>query len=981
MSVGRPYWDGAGASAGRLRLKRFGTANIVANNNQVTTLTLTAPNVKAGGIVFAHAREPDNANVPPTPAGWTSLGGGTQNNRGQAVFFRLTPVSEAVTITFSTDKKISMWSMYLEDEKGRAHDIDECAAVSFGQSILTAGTTAIQTLNNAARNGDLIFTMACVDYSDSNAVFVSLTGGDSAEVVDTFPYTASGTWSVWARHLQVGDDLAETGGHTWTVSGILSGRTTYLAAASFRLKARAGSVPIDPPTPAVEKPGLALAGTFEQVTNVSGAVAKVTRVGNPQGDRHVVVVIYGNGQASDPPYPTLTCLNTGEQFTGLTKVWLGNVEVACWVMALKNADLDFMNLQLTPPAGTPPWRFLCRVFSLYGWDEVAHALTPATTTRDDDIWIDTGAITEPGTALIAAVVGTSGTFFTIDNTEIVQNSILQGEGRLVVGVRNTPDPFPGGNVRAQMQCGASNQMMCGMRFDCSDYTPPPPDGDWSPADLFKNGENGFWLDLTDATKLSASNAGTGTVTAGGLVGRARTSAGRIIDFNSPADDASRPVYDAKTGMVFEGGQLLKALNVPAIAYQFLLVVMRSRDSANSRRILSFGNVHDYENANQLAFHQDAGKIDWWRNGTRATYPRPTEMVAVEVRPEGTAEPRNVDLYVNNVVGTRVAQEELRDLYGPNVAVGGSTSFDTGLCFIGEIAELIILDRALTTQERTELTDYIRNKHGEPPAPAWTPAELFKNGETGFWLDPMDTSKMFASIAGTGAVAVGDRVGSWRTSGGIDVLFTAPGDDNTRPILRDKALEYSRADGTMMRGIFTGWKHGYIGVIWRVDAMEDADPRFLSCGRPGEPDYSVDERFTFNTKSVESGDPGIKQEFLSNYRAAILWWPYSFFGQWNFGEVRHVGGQDVTAYRNYLWAGNTILPVASPAEWTSITMGARNPGEEMMTGLIGEVIMRKEPLTADELTALQLYIDDRYGPLPVPSGTEMYPTFKDDGDEP
>ena len=45
---------------------------------------------------------------------------------------------------------------------------------------------------------------------------------------------------------------------------------------------------------------------------------------------------------------------------------------------------------------------------------------------------------------------------------------------------------------------------------------------------------------------------------------------------------------------------------------------------------------------------------------------------------------------------------------------------------------------------------------------WTPAELFKNGEEGFWLDGSDYSTMFQDQAGTTPVtAVGQPIGLWK----------------------------------------------------------------------------------------------------------------------------------------------------------------------------------------------------------------------------
>lgn len=63
-------------------------------------------------------------------------------------------------------------------------------------------------------------------------------------------------------------------------------------------------------------------------------------------------------------------------------------------------------------------------------------------------------------------------------------------------------------------------------------------------------------------------------------------------------------------------------------------------------------------------------------------------------------------------------------------------------------------------------DLIAGTNGDSGPPPWTPAELFKNGEKGFWYDGSDYSTMFQNSTGTIPVtAAGQLVGLWKDKSG------------------------------------------------------------------------------------------------------------------------------------------------------------------------------------------------------------------------
>jgi len=59
-------------------------------------------------------------------------------------------------------------------------------------------------------------------------------------------------------------------------------------------------------------------------------------------------------------------------------------------------------------------------------------------------------------------------------------------------------------------------------------------------------------------------------------------------------------------------------------------------------------------------------------------------------------------------------------------------------------------------------DLIAGTNAVGGAAVWTPADLFKNGEEGFWLDSSDYSTMFQLSGGTTPVTgAGQPVGLWK----------------------------------------------------------------------------------------------------------------------------------------------------------------------------------------------------------------------------
>lgn len=81
-------------------------------------------------------------------------------------------------------------------------------------------------------------------------------------------------------------------------------------------------------------------------------------------------------------------------------------------------------------------------------------------------------------------------------------------------------------------------------------------------------------------------------------------------------------------------------------------------------------------------------------------------------------------------------------------------------------------------------------------PAWTPAELFKNNETGFWLDANDISTLFQDSNGTTPVTASTQaVGKWvsKISSPLDMSMTQATAANRPQYLEGTKGKYLRLD--------------------------------------------------------------------------------------------------------------------------------------------------------------------------------------------
>ena len=88
------------------------------------------------------------------------------------------------------------------------------------------------------------------------------------------------------------------------------------------------------------------------------------------------------------------------------------------------------------------------------------------------------------------------------------------------------------------------------------------------------------------------------------------------------------------------------------------------------------------------------------------------------------------------------------------------------------------------------------------APAWTPAQLFQNGEIGYWLDSSDLSTLFQDSAGTVPVtASGQPIGLWKNKIAQPVFNLAQATAASRPLLNitsgKLAVRYDGVDDQLL----------------------------------------------------------------------------------------------------------------------------------------------------------------------------------------
>ena len=117
---------------------------------------------------------------------------------------------------------------------------------------------------------------------------------------------------------------------------------------------------------------------------------------------------------------------------------------------------------------------------------------------------------------------------------------------------------------------------------------------------------------------------------------------------------------------------------------------------------------------------------------------------------------------------------------------------------------------------------------QPVVPVWTPAQLFQNGEIGYWLDSSDLSTLFQDSAGTVPVtASGQPIGLWKNKIAQPIFNLAQATAAARPLLNitsgKMAIRYDGVDDQLL--VASSGTIANSGCTFALGQKKSADPSF------------------------------------------------------------------------------------------------------------------------------------------------------------
>ena len=192
------------------------------------------------------------------------------------------------------------------------------------------------------------------------------------------------------------------------------------------------------------------------------------------------------------------------------------------------------------------------------------------------------------------------------------------------------------------------------------------------------------------------------------------------------------------------------------------------------------------------------------------------------------------------------------------------------------------------------------------APAWTPAELFKNGESGYWVDASDLSTMFQDAAGTIPVtASGQPVALWKNKVLQPLFDFSQVGVSGQPVLDTASGKY----GVMFDGVDD----------WLMTAGNAFDPNFPQ----------VTMALGFSLPGSPGGGVLAQSMAISQNRGLLI----------NFDNtVTFNGGSSVTSSNNF--------SISSPN--VAVAWCGSPPGETTL-GIVLNDILTEAPLSAANTT--------------------------------
>jgi hypothetical protein len=260
----------------------------------------------------------------------------------------------------------------------------------------------------------------------------------------------------------------------------------------------------------------------------------------------------------------------------------------------------------------------------------------------------------------------------------------------------------------------------GVIYVSQSFNPP-----FTPADLFKLGEQGAWYDPSDLTTMFQDSAGTAPVTADGQpVGLIRDKSGRN-NHASQATAAKRPLYKTSGGLhwlQFDGvdDSLSTAANIDFTATDktsYFVGARKENVTLTYNSLIAFGSGSTGTFELMAPDNVREGVAPWLFDNSRQTisvFTSPAILViscnqdtAGVLREDETKLRVNAsNQTINNTTGTGVAAANFANaVLSIGSRIGGT------LPFTGRAYSVIVLGRLATTQEITDTETWVNSKTG------------------------------------------------------------------------------------------------------------------------------------------------------------------------------------------------------------------------------------------------------------------------------
>lgn len=260
-------------------------------------------------------------------------------------------------------------------------------------------------------------------------------------------------------------------------------------------------------------------------------------------------------------------------------------------------------------------------------------------------------------------------------------------------------------------------------MECSEATTSESESGWTPAALFGASEQGAWYDFSDLSALFTDSAGTTAVTSSG------DSIGRVNDKSGNDNHAIQATAGAKPQYNVDGsgnrranfdgsddGLVCASAITPDLPMTVVMAYLSASDATSTERLL-VQSYYDSGDFMGIGVRQSTGYtwIEGRWDGVVSDFAASSSAAFNDGNPHVThGKFTEGNTYVSTDEGTE--NSEANTWTTPNsgaesqsIVLGAGGTLAPNNTF--SLYQVVIIDRALTTQERSDLMSYIAGKAG------------------------------------------------------------------------------------------------------------------------------------------------------------------------------------------------------------------------------------------------------------------------------